>query len=388
VKPQADVPPALRVVIHAAFVLTGAVNTVLGPLLPWLSARWALSDSAAGFLFTIQFVGGLAGGTASGRVVSKVGEARTLSAGFALMTGGMLALAFGGHAAGLMGVGASGIGLGLVIPTTNLLIARLEAHRAAAALGALNLAWGLGAVLWPLAVAASGPLTGARWALGALSALLVAAALRLGRLVPPKAAPIDTGAPASLNIAIARIALFGLMLVLYVGTEAALGGWMAELARRVGGQTPTVHWAFAVTAFWGGLVAGRAAVAVGLSARREDAAALAGLALAICSVVVLLLAPGPLAITTAAALAGVGLAPVFPVTVAALSREVSPQVGGPLIALGGLGGATIPWLVGAVSDRTGSLESGLRALLGISIVLLGLHVVRMLKQRSPEQRSR
>jgi fucose permease len=264
-----------------------------------------------------------------------------------------------------------------VIPTTNLLVARLEPHRAAAALGAVNLAWGLGAAMWPLVVAIVGPFTGVRVALLGLCVPLAVVGLRVARIPFPEGASTEGSDPSSPPVGAARIALFGLMFALYGGTEAALGGWMAEHTRRVVGRTLTVHWEYAATAFWAGLVAGRAAVALRLSKRREGAAALAGLTLATCSVFVLLTASQELAVTMAAILAGIGLAPVFPVTVAALSREVPPSIGGPLIALGGLGGATIPWLVGEVADRSGSLESGLAALLAVSVALLGLQAVRM-----------
>jgi len=35
----------LTAMLHAGFILTGVVNTMLGPMLPVLSARWALSDA-------------------------------------------------------------------------------------------------------------------------------------------------------------------------------------------------------------------------------------------------------------------------------------------------------------------------------------------------------
>jgi fucose permease len=48
-----------------------------------------------------------------------------------------------------------------------------------------------------------------------------------------------------------------------------------------------------------------------------------------------------------------------------------------MIALGSVGAATVPWLVGAISSRTGSLSSGLSALLVLLTVLVGLHVMRV-----------
>ena len=74
---------------------------------------------------------------------------------------------------------------------------------------------------------------------------------------------------------------------------------------------------------------------------------------------------------------GLGLAPSFPVTMAALSREVPPNVAQPMIALGSLGAAIVPWLVGAISSRTGSLSSGLSALLALLAVVVVLHIMRV-----------
>ena len=64
-------------------------------------------------------------------------------------------------------------------------------------------------------------------------------------------------------------------------------------------------------------------------------------------------------------------------TMAALSREVPPNVAQPMIALGSLGAAVVPWLVGVISSRTGSLSSGLSALLALLAVVIVLHIMRV-----------
>src|SRR5256885_14980523 len=66
-KPQAQTGDVrLMALLHAGFVLTGVVNTMVGPLLPVLSARWALNDAHAGYLFTAQFSGSMLGVMGSG----------------------------------------------------------------------------------------------------------------------------------------------------------------------------------------------------------------------------------------------------------------------------------------------------------------------------------
>jgi len=67
-------------------------------------------------------------------------------------------------------------------------------------------------------------------------------------------------------------------------------------------------------------------------------------------VLVLLVANRPATVAMTALFAGLGLSVVFPVTVAAMTREIPGRVAGPLVAIGGIGGATMPWLVGVVSS--------------------------------------
>ena len=53
------------------------------------------------------------------------------------------------------------------------------------------------------------------------------------------------------------------------------------------------------------------------------------------------------------------------------------RIAGPLIALGSLGAAIVPWLVGIVSDRAGALNAGITLLVMAMIVLTLLHVLRL-----------
>ena len=138
-----------------------------------------------------------------------------------------------------------------------------------------------------------------------------------------------------------------------------------------------MQWEVAASAFWGGLAGGRGLVAVGLARRFESLAIFSGLVLVGAAIALLLALSGSSPVFAVAVACGLGLSPSFPVTMAALSREMPPNVAQPMIALGSVGAATVPWLVGAISSRTGSLSSGLSALLALLVVLVGLHVLRV-----------
>lgn len=355
--------PAL---IHVGFVLTGMVTTLLGPVLPALSARWSLDDLHAGSLFTAQFIGSMAGVLFSSKLLPRRGFQNSLALGFGLMSAGVAALGFGTWATGLVSVFCYGTGLGVTIPATNLLVAEANPGRRAAALNLLNLSWGIGAVACP-------SLTALLQRPGGTSALLfgIAAALGLMTVFLSWASVAHAGnttrvaqnaLPSQGNVWRNRfVPLLGILFFLYVGTENALGGWAASHALRVS-ATPGVVWVLTPSFFWGALLLGRALAPSALRHVAEARLALAGLLLAAVGVALLLAASALSGVIAGVSLAGLGLASVFPVTVALVSQNFgvrASRVAGPMFALGGLGGATVPWLVGFLSSRFGSLKVGL-----------------------------
>ena len=373
----ADAHAGSRALLFTGFVVTGFVTTVLGPVLPWLTSRWLLSDAAAGALFTIQFTGSIVAGGLSGQIVARLGATATLSTGYALMAAGLAGLAMGDRAIGTLAIALAGVGLGFVVPATNLIVARLTPHRSAAALGALNFCWGIGAATWPVIVARFNPAPGVRWALLLASLLLFATAIRMAWARFPVHALRHTASSTPRTCSWQRLTVLGLCIALYSGVESAFGGWIAEYTRRLAAGAPDMRWETAASAFWGGLAGGRGLVAVGLASRFENIALFSGLAAVGTAIAVLLIATGSSPVFAIAATCGLGFAPSFPVTMAALAREVPPRVAQPMIALGSLGAATVPWLVGAISSRTGSLSNGLGALLALVVVLVVLHVLRV-----------
>jgi MFS transporter, FHS family, glucose/mannose:H+ symporter len=366
-----------RPLLFTGFVVTGFVTTLLGPVLPWLTARWVLSDAAAGALFAIQFAGSIVAGALSGLVVARLGSSATLAAGYALMAAGVAGLALGERVAGTIAIAVAGIGLGLVVPTTNLIVARLTPDRAAAALGGLNFCWGLGAATWPAIVARFNPAPGVGVALLVVSALHLAMAARMATARFPVHVLRHAASSAPRTWSWGRLTILGLCIAIYSGVEAAFGGWIAEYTRRLSVDPSTMQWEVAASAFWGGLAGGRGLVAVGLARRFESLAIFSGLVLVGAAIALLLAVAGPSPVFAVAVACGFGLSPSFPVTMAALSREMPPNVAQPMIALGSVGAATVPWLVGAISSRTGSLSNGLSALLALLVVLIGLHVLRV-----------
>ena len=367
--------PFARAVLYAGFALTGMLTTLLGPVLPALSARWRLDDAQAGFLFTAQFLGSLTGALIAGRIALRFGVRAVIAAGFAVAAAGVMAVSVGSWMAGIGGVATWGLGLGLVIPSANLLVAELNPGRCAAALNVLNFAWGIGAVAAPPLIAATLPSTGLGPLLLVLAALLAAAALAV-RAVGLDIAAAGTAPEAAGVWRSSWIWLTGLFLFLYVGVENGLAGWMPSYAVRVL-NVPSGGMAAAQGGFWGAILGVR--LLAPLLLRRMSAAILivSGLVLASFGMLLLLASAGVRSLVPGALLAGAGLASVFPTAVALFTERAGRQgarVTGAVFAMAALGGATVPWAIGAISTRFASLRLALAAPLACTLLMIVLQL--------------
>lgn len=356
------------VVLNFGFVVAGMATTMLGPLLPLLTARWHITDAAAGTLFSAQFLSSMTATVLSPTAAAKIGSRSALALGFLLMGLGAGIVGVAPFGVGVAGTAMYGLGLGLVLPLTNIVVAALLPMRAASALSLVNVSWGVGAVLWPLVVAA---LARTDSVAAATTALAIACGIQMIAMLvalPPTSLPavgdteaIETSAG---HQRLRREALmFGTMILLYVGAETAIGGWVAEYARRMKTDGGDRLWALAPTAFWGAQTAGRLLAPLALARVSEHLVVQVSLVTAAAALVGLLLAADtPAVVVAGAAAAGFGLAALFPLFWAAVTRSISPRwpsMSGPLFASGGLGGALLPWLVGVCSSAFGDLRAGL-----------------------------
>jgi len=366
-----------KVAIYFGFVITGIVTTLLGPILPILMARWAMTDERAGCFFALQFFACLAGIVILDSVVSRRGYGETLAIGFVCIALGMTALARGNEAVGMLGTAVFGFGLGTILPGTNLWLAEISSHRRASALSVLNLAWSVGATASaPLVMFAQRHhhlpllLSG----IAASSVLIALAVVAIGiRAGSQKRAGARTDS-APPRVTKASVFVLGALFFLYVGTENSLGGWTAALAKRTG-ASPGNPWELAPWFFWAGLLAGRAFTPSVLLRVTERALLISGLTVAaLCSASFLRVATFR-GIAVCATVAGLGLACVFPLLVSGMVAHLGEQArrtGRILFALGSLGGATMPWLVGFTSTHAHSLRGGFLIPVAACLVMIGL----------------
>jgi FHS family glucose/mannose:H+ symporter-like MFS transporter len=364
------VSPSRRLVllVHLGFVLTGITTTLLGPLLPTLAAQWSLRDVRSGDFFLAQFLGSLISVMVCGRLLRLKGFRFCLTAGFAFMAAGLATLGRGPWSLGLLSVFAYGCGIGFSVGATNLWIGESNPSRRASALSLVNFSWAAGAVISP-SIVTLGDRIHHTWlivfALAVTAGLLTLAFSASKFETEPMIGKEDLSFSPALRISkmfSSQVAImFGLLFFLYVGTENSLSGWVATYARRI--QAPQNDlWALMPSFFWAGLLFGRLFLPVVLRRVPELKLLRACLILAVGGCVLLLYAAKLAVVAAACVLCGAGLAGVFPIAMSHLSAYCGTEnreFAGIVLAIGGLGGGVIPWLVGVVSSSLGSLRAGL-----------------------------
>jgi MFS transporter, FHS family, glucose/mannose:H+ symporter len=366
----------LTLAAHAVFWPIGIVTVLLSPLLPTLSARWSLSYSEAGALFTAQFLASTIAVAFSGWLITRWGFRFAMSAGLVVIAASVILLLAGSRVLGYICIAGYGSGLGFAVPAANLLVAEVNPARRSAALNLLNFSWSVGAVACPFLIAAAAKAKHIPFLLALVAGfcLLVAIGIAVmpSSIEEPRAADSKTDA---LPIDWKRRSLPVLLALffLYVGTENAFGGWVASYAASL----RTMSLAMAVMTpsfFYVALMIGRWLATFLLRKIHDLPMAKSGLVLACAGMAGLMASHSLLGVAVSASIAGFGLSSVYPITISFLSREFGPnasRVGSVAFSVANIGGASMPWLVGVFSGHFGGLKVGLAVpLMGSAVMYL------------------
>ena len=353
------------------FLLAGLGTVLLGPLLPTMAHAWQLTDAQSGLLLLTKFVGAFLGGVSVPRRL-----------GLGIFVGSLLAFAgFGAFALshslvpGCIALFVSGVGLGQIIASTNILTGRRYRAHTGSALASLNFFWSLGAVITGVLVAALIPRYGLRNPLLCFAALYLLSGM--GGLIrhTSSADEAKTESEPARRLAASSIAFFALLLFLYGGLETCLTAWITTFTvrfsdlRLLGGQS-------GVVLLWASLAGGRALASVALRHASELAVQRTGLVLASAVIAALSWAHHGWTLSLCCILLGLALAPFFPATFALLMHQQPPaRTAGFILAVSGLGAALFPWMMGVLSTQTGSLRIAMIVPWTLAVLLLLLSVV-------------
>ena len=368
-----------------AFLPTGILTTLLGPMLPILIARWAMNDSQAGNLFLVQFLASLVGVQLSGFLLARWGFRPAFLLGLLLMACGVATLYMGSFWLGLASVATYGLGLGLIVPSDNLLIAEIGTGSGptsrAGAVSLLNFFWGVGAVFCSLMVAWTATVAHKLLPVffGSVALFLVLLAFAMRNLPFPAAEKSAESSASSSWREMAKspaLWLFAAVFFLYPGAETAVGGWIGSYVSRLGSRGAAMA-SMMPAFFWSALTLGRALGTAFLRHVPERRVLRAGCAAGAAGIALMLWAPALPGVIGGALITGLSFATFYPVTVARLSQRfglAARNIGTVMFSLATVGPAVIPWMVGVISHATGSLRAGLMLPLGATAILFLIHL--------------
>jgi MFS transporter, FHS family, glucose/mannose:H+ symporter len=385
------------IVLCAIFLADGIVMAAIGPTLPDLARQTGRSLGEIGRVFIAVFGGSLLAQILGGPISDRFGRRLVLVLGlllFGLGTAGMVA----SHRMLwlLLAAIVAGIGYGGCTLAVNVIASEIAPERRASTVNLVNLFYAMGAIAGPLI---AGALLEARGS--ALATLGIGSALLL-LLVPIslrgvsidherrrvhetiEAHPVGVG----LDAATPFIVALGLLLALYVGSEASLGAWAPVYLQQ---STPldAAGATTATAAFWVALCGGRllAAIAgVRISAERLLVLSLLGSA---AGALLLVVGHGLASVSVVAlALLGLTFGPIYPTGVAIVTGRFAGAAGAATSRIGllaALGGMALPWLQGVVLTHWGTRTS---AWLTLAVLIAMTATWPIVQRADPRARDR
>ncbi len=337
------------------FVFTGIGTTLLGCALPNLSTMWHLNDDQSGILFAAQFSGAALGALLVGNDFSA-----SVERGYLLLIASALSIPFFPDSSEVLRFFAFGLGLGLAMTATSMLIGTMYAGKRGAALSLLNGFWALGAALCPALTS----LWINRWpstylfpALAVVMAIIFIFIARTSKADFQNIIPLPGIGTRQRNLRV--VFVFAILGSLYVGVESSIGGWMMTYVHRLPFANGT--WAPAATSFfWAALLGGRMLAPIVLRQIPEARLLNISLLFALLGAGLLVLSRSPITILVTAAMAGLMLGPIFPLFLAKALASLNDSPNAKWVfSISGFGGAILPWITGKVSVQSGSLRVGL-----------------------------
>jgi FHS family Na+ dependent glucose MFS transporter 1 len=341
---------------YLAFIALGLVTASLGATLPGLAENVHASLDAISILFTAGALGYLLGSLLGGRAYDHA-PGHAVMGSFLLLLASMMALVplvpwlwllvavtlVRGAASGTVDVGG------------NTLLVWLHGREVGPFMSGLHFCFGVGAFCAPLiiaqAVQRSGDIT---WAYWILALLIAPVALWILRLPSPAARSNGDDDPAK-NSSPFMVVLVSLVLLLYVGAESSMGGWIYTYATATGLSGDTQA-AYLTSVFWGVLAGGRL-LSIPLTKRFSPRAMLVAdwLGCLISVGVMVLFREASLAVWLGTVGVGFSMASIFPMMLSFAERRmaITGRITGWFFVGASVGGMSLPWLIGQLFESMG-----------------------------------
>jgi fucose permease len=364
-----------------AFIAIGIAEAGLGVLLPSILSTYQLTPATVTLLFVSQISGYIVAAFSSSLVSSRLGLARMLLVAASSLTAALLIYALSPSWFIMVAAGTLlGLGIGLIDAGINTYI--VQDSRSANLIGSLHAFYGIGALLGP-AVATTLLAVGMNWRQVYLVLASVVSVLVVGLVIiliyryqpmMMRVTTSDTTAVGNLRRSLHHpaVLLTGLLLMVYVGTEASIGNW-AYTVQSVARQTPELIAGYSVSAYWMGLTIGRFSLSYWLNRLGAVRTISLSLSLLMLSLLTWWLLPN---LWISLPLIGFALAAIFPATIWLIPQRVPkslvPAAVGFATSTASFGAAIVPTGVGWLANWAG-LNIIPTLMLPPAIVMIGVH---------------
>ncbi len=359
-----------------------------GPLIPAIALAQKMDLVESGSLISVYSAGSLIPLAIGRQLVEKFGGRKCLLAAALLFGGGLAILAFGSNIIGLsLGAAALGVGAGLNSIAGTICILRLASGSSAAAVGKLNVFFGIGALLGPVValLGLNSPWSyHAVYAFGALYALTVFLTAFFTKRLDVRVPPPDAGG-SHFHAFQTPALLYTAAVFLYVGTEVAIATWLFTYLNMTCGLTKDLA-GWSMTALWGGLTTGRMVAVHLFKFFPSDRIALSAMGLvfsAILSLALLSKMGDPL--MALVFLLGLGLGPIFPTLISSASERYnqhSASITSLVVTAGAFAGITFPLIIGQVFSKAGHVP-GMMVLALSSAILAAVFFTVQFRMAKP-----
>ncbi len=348
----------IEVVAWMGYITFAMGFTALSAALPFLRGWLHTGYATLSFLLLAWALGNTVGYFGANALVDRIGSPRILRVGLLAFGAGYVVLIFAHVLIIWLAVLALvGMGVSLIDVASARLVAHLHRPEPGRALNRLNVFFGLGAILGPLAMSVSLKLVDSPvpvflilvafaalslWMLGTLMTIPFQVAVGA---VGPKPAPIWH---------VPWVWRLGLATFLYIAAEVGFGTWVSPFAFREAHVSAAIAALFPMV-FWGGLMVTRI-----IASAPGNRLALGGILIggsiagAAMSVLALVLSHWAIALLAAAFLVGASFGPMFPLFLAVASQRAPDREGSVYAVLYiavALASLLVPWGEGQIFSR-------------------------------------
>lgn len=372
---RSEKPKLLLALLHIAFFVSGISTVLIGQVLPILLNKLSLNDAQASYFFTWQFSGSIIGTGLTNRFGKKGKFLTATILGCFFMALGIVLLNADSYQICLFGFFFNGIGIGLTLPSINMLTLEFNIERAGSALSILNFFWGIGAIIsqpfidfftrgtnifTPTLILSS--------VLALVGALIIFQPSGIERKNISAGANEEAEPPIWTRPLAWTIALFNFI---HVGFESAMGGWLKTYTQRVEGVS---LWFPPIFLYFLFFVIGRGVAPVFFRFLNENKMIMLGLLAILGGMIILLSAESATFLSLGASLSGFGTSWIFPTNISRFSKifgATATRRATPLFICGTFGSMFTTWLIGYVSSANqNDLRSGMFVLLASVIFLI------------------